>query len=129
MTWYAVYQTTDGRLLSVGSSVVDPLPAGTAAKTYADRPTGLWDAATLAFTPAPAPPRYVTKTNFQAARFTQAERIAARASTVPEVRDVVALFDNAPDQVNLDDPLVIGGLDVFVQAGILAASRPAQIRA
>lgn len=61
MTVYAVHQTTGGDLVSVGSIVADPLPAGLAAVALSTPDaialrdgTGIWDTTTRAVIPNPA---------------------------------------------------------------------------
>jgi len=82
--------------------------------------------------PAPpfVPPRIVTSYALKM-RLTQAERIAARnaAKTDPVVFDFLDLLDTKNDGINLDLLPLIGGLAALVSAGVLAADRPAQIRA
>lgn len=57
MAWHAVYEVIGGKLLSVGSTVVDPLPTGAAKKEYAERPDvgKEWDPVTLDFVPSTQP--------------------------------------------------------------------------
>lgn len=55
MAYWAVYKTASKELVSTGSVVASPLPAGLAAKDIGTDPgDALWDAATLAFVPRPA---------------------------------------------------------------------------
>lgn len=55
MAWRAVYRTSDGKLLSVGSVWTVPPKAGTDFIALADRPPDdeMWDKATTAFVPRP----------------------------------------------------------------------------
>lgn len=55
MTWYAVYETTNGRLVSVGQLLADPLPANLTSIELAGRPPDnqMWDEATHAFIARP----------------------------------------------------------------------------
>lgn len=58
MTWYAVYETTTGRLVSIGDQVADPLPDGLIAAELASAPdlrSVMWDNVARAFTNRPAP--------------------------------------------------------------------------
>lgn len=58
MSWYAVYQSVDGKLLSIGSVLADPLPDGLTAKSYENQPDLTqvnWDAMALDFLPIVAP--------------------------------------------------------------------------
>jgi hypothetical protein len=56
MPWFAVYESTTGRLVSVGQQVADPLPAGLTAAQLGQRPADnqMWDTATRAFVARPA---------------------------------------------------------------------------
>lgn len=50
MTWFAIYKQANGELVSLGTVVADPLPAGVASKPVGEsRPSGNWNAAALAF--------------------------------------------------------------------------------
>lgn len=57
--WFAVYQETDGELVSVGTVIADPLRRGLATTPLAgpiESPRTVWNTATLEFDPAPPPP-------------------------------------------------------------------------
>ncbi len=55
--WFAIYQTSDGTLVSLATVVADPLPAGLTKKVIAERPVGFqWNTTLLDWEPAPAPP-------------------------------------------------------------------------
>lgn len=61
MTVYAIHQTTTGELVSVGTIVADPLPAGLTSVALSDPDyvalrdnTGIWDTAVRAVVPNPA---------------------------------------------------------------------------
>jgi hypothetical protein len=53
--WFAVYQESDGKLISVGTVLADPLRPGLAKKNLgATRPEGgIWNPSMLQFTPSP----------------------------------------------------------------------------
>lgn len=54
--WYAVYVTATGQLVSVGTVLADPMPAGLLVKVLDGAPNMAiveWDAATLSFIPHP----------------------------------------------------------------------------
>lgn len=60
MTAYAVHQVSNGQLVSVGTVIADPLPAGLAAIVLSQTDgqslrdgTGAWDAVTLTVIPLP----------------------------------------------------------------------------
>ena len=55
--WFAIYQTSDGTLVSLATIVADPLPAGLTKKIVAERPTGFqWSPSLLDWEPTPPPP-------------------------------------------------------------------------
>ncbi len=55
--WYAIYQTSDGTLVSSATVVVDPLPAGLTKKLITERPNGFqWNPSLLDWEPTPPPP-------------------------------------------------------------------------
>lgn len=56
--WFAVYQTSDGRLVSIGTVVADPLRSELAKKEIrAPQETGTeWDSDSLSFVPSPPSP-------------------------------------------------------------------------
>lgn len=56
MTWYAVYQESDGALVSIASSLPVTLAPGLSSRSLADRPelgAEEWDAVTRAFVDRP----------------------------------------------------------------------------
>ena len=61
--WFAVYQESDGRLLSLGTVITDPLRAGNAKINLGPtRPEGgVWNTSTLVFDPTPASPPDVNR--------------------------------------------------------------------
>lgn len=73
--------------------------------------------------------RLVNTTDFML-RFTSQERVAIRSSTNPVVVDFLRIVD---DQrllvVDLNNPVVLNGLEYFVSISLLASDRPAQILA
>ncbi len=55
--WFAIYQTSDGTLVSLATVVVDPLPPGLTKKIIVERPTGFqWSTTLLDWEPEPPPP-------------------------------------------------------------------------
>ena len=134
MTWYAVYRTSDGELLSIGSVVADPLPAGHAATEYVDRPEGRWDAATLDFVaPAPVIPNLRKKEFIN--RFTVVERENLKEmllnGTAIQKRKVGAFVDylGYDDDVYLGDQYIIDSVNLMESSGVIGAGRSAQVLA
>ncbi len=60
--WFAVYQESDGELVSVGTVLADPLRAGLAIKRISGPPgREVWNTSTLVFDAKPAPPADVDR--------------------------------------------------------------------
>ncbi len=59
-------------------------------------------------------------------RFTQAERLAIRSSTVPEVQDFYEVLMTL-DIVDTVSDFVVGGVSLLVSEGIIQAERVEQI--
>lgn len=142
MTWYAVYNIADGRLVSVGDSVTDSLP-GYLAAVEIDEPdfsTHMWDAATLSLVPIPAPPAPPAMcdafTFYRA--FTPVERIAIRmlAKVDPIAEDFEATLDKAissGSRVFANDPDLLAAMHYLSvtpsDSPVLSAERKAAILA
>lgn len=127
-TWYAIYATATGELVSIGTVVADPLPAGMAAKALAGDPAGKqWNSTTLVFDAvSPLPPSW---TNYQFIKLlTMAERIAVRefAKTDAIAADFMDLLDKSGEVLRAN-PDVLAGLNYLVSAGKLASGRPMEI--
>lgn len=60
-------------------------------------------------------------------RFTQAERIAIKASSDVQVQDFLLLITAAKDYIDLDDTNVTNGLAYLVALGLLTEARKAEI--
>ena len=57
--WYAVYRASDGELLSVGTDIANPLPAGVTAVLLAEQPDFAkveWEPGSRNMRPKPPPP-------------------------------------------------------------------------
>jgi hypothetical protein len=125
--WLAVYKQATGELVSLGTVVADPLPAGMASKDVgASRPSGAWNAATLAFEAVVTP---MTWTGYAfLKRLTLAERAAARelAKTDPIAADFMHLLDRS-GEVQQNNPDVLAGLNYLVSQGRMVAGRPSEI--
>lgn len=125
MAWFAVYQISDGELVSVTS--IDPtgtLPGGLDfVNVGATRPVGVWNTTTLQFDPPP-PIRKITKDDFLK-RWTNVELREVMAARDQENINVRA-FKNwliAVDDIDLDDGLLVAGMDRLVTEGILTTAR------
>jgi hypothetical protein len=133
MAWFAVYRVSDGALVSVGTVVADPLPAGIASKNVGlARPEGLWNPATLNFD-APIPRKgTLTRRDFWK-RFTEAERESLHnvrlTGTQLRKNKIEAFLYYIADGVDLDDVYVIATVQGMENFGILAAGRAAVILA
>ncbi len=142
MAWYAVYQTADGALVSIGQTVASDAELsakGLAAAgpfSYDPRQPGYqWNPATLTFDTVPIPRQPISVQAFFD-RFTNTEFAAivdARDNAAdPQVRLTIKTFFerlNAASEVNLDSQRVIDGLAYLEAQGLIAAGRAAEIRA
>jgi hypothetical protein len=133
MTWYAVYQLEDGRLVSgTGDPTKVASPAVLAARGYgvADLPdgsqNGIWDPVNHVFNPAPAGTNYDTWQWI--ALFTPAEIAAIRASTDQTVQSFLYQLSFAPT-VFTGMPEIVSGLAYLVSVNLLTAARAAVIGA
>jgi hypothetical protein len=125
--WLAVYKQATGELVSLGTVAADPLPAGMASKDVGEsRPSGAWNAATLAFEPVSMPK---TWTGYEfLKRLMLAERTAARelAKTDAIAQDFMHLLDRS-GEVRQDNQDVLAGLNYLASKGVLAQGRPQEI--
>lgn len=143
LTWYAIARDVDGGLVSVGTVIDDPLPAGLiAVNVGATPPTGTWNPATRTFEDfvpvADASAWQITKFAFRS-RFTQAEKVTIEIAsldnpTAPmEQRELAAGLRAA--QADQRDAAFIdlvradtrAGVIALETAGLLAAGRAAEI--
>ena len=126
MNWFAVYRISDGQLISVGTVIADPLPAGIASKDFGTtRPEGSWNETTLEFDPYPLRRRYTVVALLR--RFTRTERNAFRASTDSAVSDFLFLLQ-LDDEVDADDPALSNAIDMLETKGIIGQGRADEIR-
>lgn len=125
MTFYAVYRDDDLELVSVGSVLADPLPAGLTAKPFDTMPVGMWDKTTLDFVPAAQGAKTYTPLEFLR-RFTMQERAAIRSSSDAIVQDFMYLLDRASEVVT-DDPDTINGLSYLVSLGLMTDARATEV--
>ena len=142
MAWYAVYQTADGSLVSIGQTVAPDTDLS--AKGYAKagpfsfdprQPGYQWNPATLTFDAVSIPRPPISRQAFFD-RFTDAELrgiINARDNSAdPQVQVTLnGFFERlwAADTVYLDSQRVIDGLAYLEAQGLIAAGRSAEIRA
>lgn len=131
MTWYAVYNSTTGELVSVGTVIADVLPDGLSLVAIGEsRPDGVWNPTTYAFDPAPPQPKAsITKLAFLR-RIPSVKRIAIReaAKTDPILDDAMGLLDLAED-VNTDDTDTVQLVGYLQMQGHLTAEEAAVVLA
>jgi len=126
MTWFAIYETSGGKLRSVGTILPATLPAELTAKDFGlTRPIGVWNPVTLDFDPRPK--RRTFPIGRLIRRFTRPERIAFRTSTNQNVKDLwFVMF--AEDTIDVDDIAITAGLDFLEVQGIIGPGRADEIR-
>lgn len=127
MTWYAVYVTATGELVSTGTVLADPLPGHlTALDVGVDRPEGVWNPATLEFEPDTTPNIYPPYEFMKL--FTSTERNAIRvgAQTVEAINDFLEMVKLAK-RIDLSDSYIVSSVNAAESAGYIAAGRAAEI--
>ena len=133
-----VYRIADGSLYSWAPDDTDPVaPDDVLAANGFALVSGLppldathgWDAATKTVV-AIVPPLPVVSvgTPKWVLRFTSAEMIAIRASSNPDVQHLLFALGFS-QSVNMNDPIIIAGVNLLVAAGLLAQDRVAAILA
>ena len=128
MTWYAIYQTSDGRLRSEGSTASGKNPTaltaqGLAEKSFVgDRPTNLWNSSTLEYDIAP-PAFYdpVSPVTF-IQRFTTSEQNSLRNSNDLVVQTVVAWLQSR-DAIDPGDEYVTEAMQYLVDESVITSAR------
>lgn len=123
MNWHAIYSSATGALISIGTVVADPLPAGLASKVLGEpQPVGSWDPAVREFVPAVVdvviPPQ-----DFMGL-FTLAEETAIRNRAMTDANMVTFLARvERARTVSLSHPDTIAGMDYCVALGIITPAR------
>lgn len=129
MSWNYLYDATTGALISETTADINPVPAGRAVATFADRQTGkAWDPVAHTFSEPPVVKPKVVSNSVFLQRMTPEERIGVRtlAKTDAIAEDFMQLL-NASAEVHLDNPNVSMGLGYLVSKGCLTAERAAAI--
>ena len=79
MIWYAIYQTSNGALVSLATVVADPLPAGLSKKQIREMPpNSQWNTTLLDWEPRPAPPPDVDRVDEFLTRVTLTDETSVR---------------------------------------------------
>lgn len=131
--WHAVHDAS-GALVSLGTVLADPLPAGLTAVALAGEPDPLtheWSAQELAFVPRAAEAKWCDPYDFML-RFTLSEEAAIRTAARTDAFVEVLLGRlRAPTlrRVVFDDPVLLAGLQYLQSQGLLTAERAAEILA
>lgn len=135
MTWFAIWRTADGALVSVGTVVASPLPAGLSQTDIgADAPIGVWNNATHVFDARPVLKSVLSLKQFWD-RWTQAEREALMGlqltGTQGQKNKLGAFKDYVRDAglVDCNDAYIQSAVNLAESAGIIAAGRAAVILA
>ncbi len=128
---FFVYRTSDGVLVSIGSTVADPLPAGLAAiERPAMTATEQWDATARDVVPRTvAPVRTIDKSEFlRRLTLTSLAAILAREGSDPLVAALRLWIDNVT-RVDLDTVEVQQGIGYLQSIGVITATHAAAILA
>jgi hypothetical protein len=133
-SWFAVYRTADGTLVSTGTVVANPLPAGLTAKDFGAAQTGIWNKTTKVFDPAPVLKAVLSLKDFWN-RFTVAEREALMnlqlVGTQTQKNKLGAFKSYVSDVglADLNDAYIQSSVNLLESVGIIAAGRAAVILA
>lgn len=134
MSWYAVWRTADGELVSTGTTLASPLPGGLASFDFANPQTGIWNKATHVFDAAPVLKSVLSPKAFWD-RWTQAEREALAniqaTGTQTQKNKLTAFKDYVRDAglVDCNDAYIQTIVNLAETAGIIGAGRAAVILA
>ena len=135
MTWFAVWETTTGRLVSIATVLADPLPAGLSVTTLGvDRPEGVWNILTHVFDPAPVLKPMLRLLDF-AQRFTTAERealqnmLATGTQTQKNKLNAFRQYLTDAQGADLNDAYIVASVNLMESAGVIGAGRAAVILA
>lgn len=135
MTWFAVWKTSNGELVSVGTVVASPLPNGLATTDLgANPPIGVWNDVTHVFDAGQTLKAVLSLKDF-AQRFTTAERESLwnmqANGTAPQKQKLGAFRQYLSDagSVDLNDAYIVASVNLMESAGVLAAGRAAVILA
>lgn len=128
MTWFAVWQTASGDLVSVGTVVASPLPAGLSTTDLgANPPSGVWNKVTHVFEASTLKASLPFKLFLQ--RFTQTESEALQnllaTGTQAQKNKLNAFIEycKADSAVDLNDAYVVASVNLMESAGIIGAGR------
>jgi hypothetical protein len=134
MSWFAVWRTADGALVSTGTVLGSPLPGGLSSTDFGTPQTGLWNAATHVFDAAPVLKSVLTLRQFWD-RWTTAEREALmnlqQTGTQAQKNKLYAFKDYVHDAglVDCNDAYIQTSVNLAETAGIIGAGRAAVILA
>lgn len=134
MAWYAVWRTADGELVSTGTVLADPLPAGLASFDFVTPQTGVWNKVTHVFDAAAVLKPVLSVKQFWK-RFTEGERenlwemqtngTAVQKRKLGAFKDYI-LGDNF---VDLNEAYIQSSVQLMETAGVIGAGRAAVILA
>ena len=135
MTWFAVWETTTGRLTSIGTVLANPIPAGLSVTDLGlNPPTGNWNILTHVFDVAPVLKPMLRLGDF-AQRFTTAEREALQGmlatGTQAQKNKLNAFRQYLSDAqgADLNDAYIVASVNLMESAGVIGAGRAAVILA
>jgi len=128
--WYAIHDAA-GKLVSTGTVIADPLPAGlTAVPVGETQPTGDWNPATRSFdAPKVSKPALPVIDFLRRFHMVNEEApIRAAAATDPVIATFLGRL-NVISEVRLDNAETIMGVQYLASKGLIAPGRVAEILA
>lgn len=130
MSWFAIFNSTTGGLVSVGTVIAAPLPQELTSVSVGDTaPKGNWNVVTRVFDIPPIVKPVLEPIEFLRL-FTFAEEVAIRTAAKTDVGIEVFLARlAASNKVHLDHPDTRGGMGYLVAKSLITPARSAEILA
>lgn len=133
--YYVIYNSSTGALVSQGTVLTSPLPAGLTSQDIVSPPADntVWDTVSRSFVTKPSP-RIIPKHEF-IQRFSIAERrelfgfMHGNTYTAAQQKILASIlrYLDFLDRIDLDDVAIQQGVNYLETAGVLAAGRAAQV--
>lgn len=133
--WFAIWKTSNGELVSIGTVVADPLPAGLSSTSLGEsQPSGVWNSVTHVFDAAAVLKAVLRLRDFWQ-RFSQAEREALwevqASGTATQKKKLGAFRQYLTDagEADLNDAYIVTSVNLMETAGVIAVGRASEVLA
>lgn len=131
LRYYVLLNQMDGALIRVSSDPIDPEPGQQVILRAGDMPDlerNYWHPGSMAFIEKNTS-RIITKLAFMR-RFTNTERVAIYSAEKNDINVSVWMdMFRLAQEINLDDPDLVQGIQLFELAGIIGQGRSAEVLA